>query len=63
MATFNSSEPDSAVQINSNGAEANHNYQGKTYFWMFSPWNRGETYFLIHDFFLAAYTIRPRPTF
>jgi len=28
MATFNSSEPDSAVQINSNGAEANHNYQG-----------------------------------
>jgi len=29
MATFNSSEPDSAVQISSNGAEQTHIYQGK----------------------------------
>merc|ERR1711913_182777 len=28
MATFNSSEPDSAVQISSNGAEQLHDYQG-----------------------------------
>ena len=43
MATFNSSEPDSAVQISSNGAEQLHDYQGKPQFltFMFSrKWKR-----------------------
>jgi len=44
MATFNSSEPDSAVQISSNGAEQTHIYQGKfpeiLLVWWIHGWNK-----------------------
>ena len=40
MATFNSSEPDSAVQISSNGAEQTHIYQGKPNISIVFPWNQ-----------------------
>ena len=41
MATFNSSEPDSAVQISSNGAEQTHIYHGKPNIPIVFPLNQG----------------------
>ena len=63
MATFNSSEPDSAVQISSNGAEQLHDYQGRPKFWIVFFVKKKVFNFLFYDFTYFSWAEETSPYF